>query len=45
MFSNKKPDLSQSLKEVRERAIPLSEGRVFETSAKALRQSMLGLWG
>lgn len=44
MFYNKKPDWSQSLKVVREQAIPLPEGRVFQTSAKALGQSTLGLW-
>lgn len=42
MFSNKKPDWSQSLKVVREQAIPLPEGRVFQTSAKALGRACEG---
>lgn len=43
MFSDKKPDCSLSLKEVRERAIPLSKGRVFQANAKAPGERMLGL--
>lgn len=42
MFSDK-PDCSLSLKEVRERAIPLSKGRVFQANAKAPGERMLGL--